>query len=519
MAIPPSAVTRSLRCSSRRSGLFDQQRGSAGIEKIIIIGVFVFGIVCGLRAFAFRTDGSLRCHGRNALNPDNPVACVDADAAEKPRNTPPPKCTGANCMCFVAGTLVVTRDGLQPIETIVPGTLVLSRPEDGGDEPDWRPVLQAFTSTSRGLVRLTTVNRHGGREIFEVTGNHPFFTESDGWTDARHLIPGADLLIDGEGQPVQVLHAETFDRQVPVYNFEVAEFHTYFVGHSGIWVHNRPAEIGDRLQVDVDGELVNAVVVGVGRSGSLTVRVHPSDGRSFTRIIPSNRQGWRNQAPPPAPAQPVAGTSTGPGTYEGLRRQGHSGLPPSPTPVTRVTNDPSTPNIANGSAGTPSTSASSAATAPITRVAPPTPRLVPPNYAPPDPDPRIVRYNPDSKTRIPLRPGGRPLPAAPGGLKGAFNTPGLTSPNVVVRAMRAAACVFSTPIGRRIRRVFNPAPIRPGGRGHSRFRHRRCLRNRCQRSRCRCNRCLHSHRRCHFRPLRCGCALGSRVCSRIRITI
>jgi len=35
-----------------------------------------------------------------------------------------------------------------------------------------------------------------------------------------------------------VLSALKTDRIEPTYNFEVGDFHTYFVGESGVWVHN-----------------------------------------------------------------------------------------------------------------------------------------------------------------------------------------------------------------------------------------------------------------------------------------
>jgi len=37
---------------------------------------------------------------------------------------------------------------------------------------------------------------------------------------------------------VVVLSALKTDRIEPTYNFEVGDFHTYFVGESGVWVHN-----------------------------------------------------------------------------------------------------------------------------------------------------------------------------------------------------------------------------------------------------------------------------------------
>ena len=50
--------------------------------------------------------------------------------------------------------------------------------------------------------------------------------------------PKPDRIVTLIGDSVPV--AEVFDTEEwePVYNIRVADFHTYFVGHSGIWVHN-----------------------------------------------------------------------------------------------------------------------------------------------------------------------------------------------------------------------------------------------------------------------------------------
>lgn len=46
--------------------------------------------------------------------------------------------------CFVAGTLVHTRDGLRPIEQIQVGDYVLSKPEDGNGETAYKRVVNTF---------------------------------------------------------------------------------------------------------------------------------------------------------------------------------------------------------------------------------------------------------------------------------------------------------------------------------------------------------------------------------------
>ncbi|MCY2968447.1 MAG: polymorphic toxin-type HINT domain-containing protein [Planctomycetota bacterium] len=66
-----------------------------------------------------------------------------------------------------------------------------------------------------------------------TTDVNPFWVENEGWVSARDLVPG-DRLRDGQSRPATVLatrrveHSEVLD----VYNFRVADWHTYLVASS-----------------------------------------------------------------------------------------------------------------------------------------------------------------------------------------------------------------------------------------------------------------------------------------------
>ncbi|WP_349407786.1 polymorphic toxin-type HINT domain-containing protein [Pseudalkalibacillus sp. SCS-8] len=47
-----------------------------------------------------------------------------------------------------------------------------------------------------------------------------------------------DLLHSSDGTPRAIEKIEKEPRQATVYNFEVADYHSYFVSNLGIWVHN-----------------------------------------------------------------------------------------------------------------------------------------------------------------------------------------------------------------------------------------------------------------------------------------
>jgi hypothetical protein len=66
-----------------------------------------------------------------------------------------------------------------------------------------------------------------------------FFTDSGWWKAAENLKVG-DKILDSKGELKTLIGKSVEALQVPerIYNFNVAEFHTYFVGTNGLLVHN-----------------------------------------------------------------------------------------------------------------------------------------------------------------------------------------------------------------------------------------------------------------------------------------
>ena len=94
----------------------------------------------------------------------------------------------------------------------------------------------------RKLVHITLA---GGKSI-TATDGHPFRT-SEGWRDAVLLKKGAKLLLMGSGEgdedstgiaTIEDVRIEV--KTVRVYNLEVENLHTFFVGVDGVVVHNAP---------------------------------------------------------------------------------------------------------------------------------------------------------------------------------------------------------------------------------------------------------------------------------------
>ena len=135
--------------------------------------------------------------------------------------------------CFVAGTLVTTEDGQEPIEEIEVGDKVLSENELTG-EVAVKTVTETYVNETDELVHIGV-----NGETISATPTHPFYVDKLGWTLARSLRAGDVLVLsNGELVTVEWVQHEILESPIKVYNFEVEEFHTYFVGECGVLVHN-----------------------------------------------------------------------------------------------------------------------------------------------------------------------------------------------------------------------------------------------------------------------------------------
>jgi hypothetical protein len=166
----------------------------------------------------------------------------DLPPGDRPRGGPDdPNCTGTSCnkpgkQCFGAGTLVVTPDGLVPIEALALGDEVLTR--STSDEPLVERTITALHETPGKPILEIWIQEDGAEpELIEVTPRHPFWVADEGWVDSDQLAPG-DQLSTADGDAASVLSVASTARTETVYNLTIDEHHTYFVGATGTWVHN-----------------------------------------------------------------------------------------------------------------------------------------------------------------------------------------------------------------------------------------------------------------------------------------
>jgi hypothetical protein len=149
----------------------------------------------------------------------------------------------------------------KPIGELKVGDEVLSVAEwlDAGSEPKRDARLQYNRITEvreshrpQTLVHLTLDTG----ETIRATAGHAFKT-TEGWRDAILVKRGGKLLLKGGGEASEsdgsgatvdgkaervatVTEVRTEQTTVRVFNLEVANAHTFFVGDEGAWAHNAP---------------------------------------------------------------------------------------------------------------------------------------------------------------------------------------------------------------------------------------------------------------------------------------
>ncbi|MDR2917872.1 MAG: DUF4280 domain-containing protein [Tannerella sp.] len=132
--------------------------------------------------------------------------------------------------CFPAGTPIHTEHGIKNIEEVEVGDMVWSYDETTGNTG-----LKAVTyKVERGSDH--TIELHTDSEIIETTAQHPFFT-AEGWKDASDLKEG-DKILTKDKKEIEIKRTEFRYNPKKVFNFEVENWHTYFVGLLAWLVHN-----------------------------------------------------------------------------------------------------------------------------------------------------------------------------------------------------------------------------------------------------------------------------------------
>ncbi len=102
----------------------------------------------------------------------------------------------------------------------------------------YKPVTHLFSyDDDRTTYDLVLKDVDGDLETLEVTDNHPFNVLGQGWVDSIDLVAGMQVPNVDDGL-LTVVSLTPLEASPVTYNFTVADYHTYFVGEMGAWVHN-----------------------------------------------------------------------------------------------------------------------------------------------------------------------------------------------------------------------------------------------------------------------------------------
>ncbi len=138
--------------------------------------------------------------------------------------------------CFVAGTQVLTKDGYKNIENVKLAELVWAKNVETG-KSDWKPVSKIYIEHNRDIYNLKLKKNDGQIINIQTTDDHPFYTKDHVWKTTIELQVG-DYIETKEIGNVKVVEVIDEKREDITYNFEIADFHTYYVTEFGVLVHN-----------------------------------------------------------------------------------------------------------------------------------------------------------------------------------------------------------------------------------------------------------------------------------------
>ena len=159
--------------------------------------------------------------------------------------------------CFGAGTLVQTLAGLQVIEKLSAGDEVLTQDAKTG-ELRYQSIVAVYHNPPNATLRIELDD-----DAIVATGIHRFWKAGKGWVMARELQPGDRLRTLAGVSTVKSVADESVQR---VYNLQVAEGESFFVGKIGALAH-------DNSLIDPISDPFDAVSVQVSPSISLIQHV------------------------------------------------------------------------------------------------------------------------------------------------------------------------------------------------------------------------------------------------------
>jgi Flp pilus assembly pilin Flp len=207
--------------------------GQSLVEYLMIVGAVALVGIAGFGRYGQAVKSDLGANARHIEGEGLPTAEGILGSLGADYNELPGWCVKPN-YCFAAGTPVQTEHGDRAIESVRVGDRIWARDLHTGAVA-LRPVVNTYRTSHVPVVDLELSFDLGQTEQLFVTRNHLFWVEGAGWVRADALA--AQPLWSTEAQLSAHPH-ELKAEPTTVYNLEVSDFHSYFVGHSHVLVHN-----------------------------------------------------------------------------------------------------------------------------------------------------------------------------------------------------------------------------------------------------------------------------------------
>jgi len=204
--------------------------------------------------------------------------------------------------CFTAGTPIVSLHGSKVIEDF-------KSYEDHGEECDWVWSRDEFDADSqprlrrvlRTFVRESLVlNLHVGGKIIGTTHEHPFFVKAKGWTNAHELRIGDEIRLMDAGW-TKVEGIADAGQLTTVYNLEVENDHTYFVGGTdwgwAVWAHNMKcasvSSVGSNIYGNTNIQRIAQEIQGAVSQAVKVLETGGTGGTAWGKLYQwAQKHGW-----------------------------------------------------------------------------------------------------------------------------------------------------------------------------------------------------------------------------------
>lgn len=174
--------------------------------------------------------------------------------------------------CFVGETLIAYENGQKRIDEIEVGDKVWAYDTETG-KTELKEVQIVYIHDCDEILHL-----HTSCGDIDTTSNHPFYVIGKGWVTAGELEAGDEVYrLDGSTAVVMGSELERLAEPIKVYNLEVEDYHTYFVGDVPILVHNyKSSHAKDR---QAEGRNVGTAINDLNKAKTSDVYIQVDDGR------------------------------------------------------------------------------------------------------------------------------------------------------------------------------------------------------------------------------------------------